>query len=463
MKNLLGFVTGVIISTSLNAKIVWDPTIELTGDTTNFITSESFARCVAVFENTIHAVWDNYESEVGLKTPPGTYYSRSVDNGTTWEPYREISAPAGRPNAPSIAVSGDTVHVVYCDYRDWDNGTGLCEIYYNRSTNGGVIWESDRCLSESGIYGAWGSSISTTGNNVHVSWLYLNEIYYRHSNDGGTTWEPTKQLTTEKSRDFCPTISNSGNNVYLTWSAANQDNVYFMCSKNDGYNWSDERILSNNGPRLLSMTGSNNNIYLVWDNYYLHSSTDGNTWDPERQITDNGASSNPIITAYKNTAFVMWKTPAVTCYKYSINKGTSWNPVETLPECGMLPSVTIYGNNIHLVWTGFQSENGHIYYKHGQLSDTNIYEDSIPLEPSVLVPSIAIGELHLEYTLPVDCSIILSIFDATGRRIRELVSGKQEAGNHVLQWSIPDYLSKGIYYIVLTSQKTTCSKTIILN
>ena len=66
---------------------------------------------------------------------------------------------------PAIAVSGNTVHVV------WDDNTpGNFDILYRRSTNGGVSFTEPikNLSSNTGI--SFQPAIAVSGSNVHVVW-----------------------------------------------------------------------------------------------------------------------------------------------------------------------------------------------------------------------------------------------------------------------------------------------------
>ena len=77
----------------------------------------------------VHVVWDddrdgNWE----------TYYKRSTDGGTSWSSDLRLSTNDGADSYnPSMAVSGNRVHVVWNDFRD-----GNAEIYYKRNPTGNI-------------------------------------------------------------------------------------------------------------------------------------------------------------------------------------------------------------------------------------------------------------------------------------------------------------------------------------
>ena len=63
---------------------------------------------------------------------------------------------------------------------------------------------------------------------------------------------------------------------------------------------------------------------------------------------------------------------------------------------------------------------------------------------------------RVEFTLPEADYVSLSIYDVTGRLVKELVTGHLEAGYHQAVWlghnDTGDQVSSGIYFVKLKSQ-----------
>jgi hypothetical protein len=83
---------------------------------------------------------------------------------------------------PNIAVSGSVVHLVWFDLRD-----GNYEIYYNRSADGGINWETDTRITNELAFSFY-PSVAVSGNMVHIVWQDTrdgnNEIYYKRNPTG---------------------------------------------------------------------------------------------------------------------------------------------------------------------------------------------------------------------------------------------------------------------------------------
>ena len=69
------------------------------------------------------------------------YYKRSTDAGTSWGADTRLTNAPYFSESPSIAISGSVLHVVWYDER---NNWGDYNIYYKRSTDGGLTWDPTR-------------------------------------------------------------------------------------------------------------------------------------------------------------------------------------------------------------------------------------------------------------------------------------------------------------------------------
>lgn len=107
----------------------------------------SWTPSLAVQGNELHVAWTDERFDLtdcadrmdNVNCFEEEFYRRSLDGGQTWGPEVRLTRdPAGAPAsswAPSIAVSGDTVHLSYFDFK-----TGVARIYYQRSLDRGVTW-----------------------------------------------------------------------------------------------------------------------------------------------------------------------------------------------------------------------------------------------------------------------------------------------------------------------------------
>ncbi|MBN1550038.1 exo-alpha-sialidase [bacterium] len=91
---------------------------------------------------------------------------------------------------PSVAVNGETIHVVWIDYEDVSDS----EIYYLKSVNGGVTWGSSSRITDNDDADM---SPYLVASNQHIYLAYSgirpssgdrSDIFFRYSRDNGQTW-----------------------------------------------------------------------------------------------------------------------------------------------------------------------------------------------------------------------------------------------------------------------------------
>lgn len=164
---------------------------------------------IAVADAIVHVTWTD------TRSGPQIYYTRSLDRGVTWETDRSITPVPSQ--FASVAVSAAIVHVVYADFR---SGNETPMIYYTRSPDNGIIWDTEVPLAESPA--SWYPSVAVAGSHVHAVWPDnrngdLAEIYYKESLDDGTSWEPDVRLTDDPGESREPSVAVSGTHMHVVW------------------------------------------------------------------------------------------------------------------------------------------------------------------------------------------------------------------------------------------------------
>jgi hypothetical protein len=160
------------------------------------------AWCVAAFDTVVHVVWHNNDDDI--------YYRRSTDGGLTWESEQMLTDDTFINGHPSIAVVAETVHVAY--QTTAGNGT----IRYIRNDSGGVgTWSTPLSISAAN---SGHPCVAAQGCQVHFVWrsLIASEGRLIHLKHDGVTWQDTFYLTSENSADN-PVIAVGGSLVHVVW------------------------------------------------------------------------------------------------------------------------------------------------------------------------------------------------------------------------------------------------------
>lgn len=286
-------------------------------------------------------------------------------------------------NGRSIAASGNSVHVVWYDERD-----GNQEVYYKRSTNGGLTWGADARLSYD-INVSEDPSVAVSGNIVIVTWSDNRntsdyEIYSIRSTDGGSIWGLETRLTnTTGSSSYSPAVLISGTLVHLVWEDYRDGNreIYYKRSTNSGASWGTDVRLTNNIAQswYVSLSASGSYLYTAWqDNrdanyeiYFKRSTDDGLTWGADTRMTNNtGTSWYASIGSAGSLAHIVWEESRdgnyEIYYKRSTDNGLTWGTDTRLTNqisSSQKPSLSVSGSNLHIVWEEARDGNIEIYYK----------------------------------------------------------------------------------------------------
>src|SRR5215208_2296888 len=236
-------------------------TVNLTENTA----ADAEETAMAASGNNVYVLWSN-------DFDPGTFdilYKKSTNGGTSFGDTKNLSNTAGSSREPAVAVSGNNVYVVW---RERESTTpGNQEILYRRSTNAGANFGSAVNLSNStGLSQI--PAITASGNNVYVVWQDdslvsgIPDILYRRSTNGGTSFSGAVNLSNTAGNSGSPAIAASGNNVYVVWHdnttqvAGAQFDILYRKSTNGGTSFGSTVNLSNTAQAstIPAISASNN-------------------------------------------------------------------------------------------------------------------------------------------------------------------------------------------------------------
>jgi len=347
-----------------------------------FDPGESYTSTISTSGLFVHVVWwDGRDGDFEI------YYKRSTDGGLSWSSDVRLTYAPGVSRFPSPGVSGSVVHVVWEDARN-----GNSQIYYKRSTDDGATWDPDTCLARS-TWGSYSPAIASQGDTVHVVWYdnrdkpYYPEIYYKRSTDSGRSWSPDTRLTLDSSNSLVPTISASGSMVHVAWSDERDGNGY---------------------PEV----------------YYKRSSDGGQTWFPDVRLSalPCASSSSPIF-ASGNLVHVAWEDERdgnqEIYYKRSTDSGSNWSPDTRLTAAlgnSHHPFLTVSNLVVHVVWNEERDGNPEVYYKRNPTGNgTEASQEQIKVQTLRFSP---LPNPFTSFTrVPGHVGKAFSLFDISGRKV----------------------------------------------
>jgi hypothetical protein len=304
-----------------------------------------------------------------------------------WTPAQRLTWTSGYSFGPAVAIDqNDTIHVVW-----YDDTPGNSEIYYKKSTNGGVTWSANQRLTWTAGYSADPAIAIDSSGSIHIVWCDNtpgnNEIYYKRSTNGGTTWSAAKRLGATTGQSYYPAIAgDSTNGISVVWDDDTPGNKEIYCRKSPdgGTSWNAvQRLTWTSGKSDMPSIAidPSDAVHVVWEDsttgtagiYYKKSAAGGASWSTAQRISSasvNSASPS-IASGSGGTIHVVWhaEMPENTelFYARSTNGGDTWNTAQRLTwnsGSSGSPSVAIdSAQAVHIVWMDNTPGNLEIYYR----------------------------------------------------------------------------------------------------
>jgi hypothetical protein len=365
-----GHIANVFFKASNDTGDTWQERITLS-DTIR----DAYNPHIAASEVGVNVVWVNLIGEL--------FFRASNDNGATFGDtivLHSDSVMAVRDSG--IAASGNNVYVVY------NTGGSAGDVFFTRSINNGVSFEPPIQMGN-----IWGEAsfprVVVSDSNVYVVWSERTtpenlDVYFRASNDYGATFGPIINLSGNAGHSYDQRIAVSGNNVYVIWKDATPGHfdVFLRASNDNGATFGPTINLSNTSQSVEypQLAVSGNNVYVVWDDNVSHvvngvpfirfdvffsvSNDNGATFSTPMNLSDNlGTSQEPQIATAGSSVYVLWRDSGFTdtpggvpvgagiLLRVSENDGATFGtalPVSENPFA-MWFKIAATGNYIHVV------------------------------------------------------------------------------------------------------------------
>jgi len=216
----------------------------------------------------LHLIWN--------ESTPGNFelfYKKSTDGGSTWTSGQQLTWTEGDSyvKALIVAASGEL-------YLVWEDETpGNFEIYLKKSTDGGAAWTAAQRLTWTEGDSELPALAVDPSGDLHLVWeenrTTSYEIYYKRSTDGGVTWTKSNMITWTGGWSYSPAVAaDSLGNIHVVWSddTPGHTDMYYRMSADGGATWSASQRLSwtsGNSFRPAVAIDASDNLLLVWDDF----------------------------------------------------------------------------------------------------------------------------------------------------------------------------------------------------
>jgi len=321
---------------------------------------------VVVRGTTVYAVWQDFRN-VSDTACPDIYFTKGIieNNNVSFGsnvmvndvPHMPLN---DKPSAPAMAVGDNgNIYVVWTDNRNIDNQLEGVDVYFARSTNGGVSFETNQLIGST-VGGSGAAAIATAGDYVYVVYEHCcdpanNVLDFVLSADNGQSFSDLETIFIPSEGETGsgePTIAAEGNHVYIAFQLKTTEygnKVACMTSTNNGASFSDPLFISDEGSATqsdMSIATSGENVYVTWHDvrepagvYFSVSKENGVSFPSTQLIIATGSTYPvPAISAQGDHVAITYCGRHEGIYgfvvltKISHDAGTTWSNVTIISD-----------------------------------------------------------------------------------------------------------------------------------
>lgn len=344
---------------------------------------------VAAWNSNVYLLWqDSIPSDY---TNYDIFIKSSNDNGTTFGSSVNLSNNSGFSEHPQIAAYDNNVYAVWAD-----DTSGNREVLFTRSVDNGTSFDKIKNLSNN-TSDSFNQEIAVFGDTVYVVWLDQSDeddetnILLKASGDGGETFGRTVNISSNANQETFPKIAAFEGSVYIAWNTADNlldesdnEGLFFVRSL-DGGNTFDNIIKLNheNDFGELQIAAFDDTVYVASGGLpsvdvngvlFTKSNDGGRSFSDPVTIDEDGRFVNSLnveVSAYdEQFSYVAAQVSVSGNEEILLLEMTGNNPTKVLnlsnnPKISECPSIAIEGDNIYVVWEDMTPGNHEILYAKG--------------------------------------------------------------------------------------------------
>jgi len=321
----------------------------------------------------------------------------------------------GQQYQPDMAVtSGGTIYVVWRDCLD-DSEEGRDDIYFAKSTDGGLTFSAGVCVSDdNGTASNYAPRVATDSQgNVYVVWHDDRngdwDIYFAKSTNGGANFSTNVQVVNDPDIQYEAALAiGPAGNIYVTWihkydtDSSSDYDIYFAKSTDIGQTFTTPVMVNDVGDGYqytANIKADENGIYLAWtdhrngrSNIYFAKSTNGGESFSENirvNSTIYGQGYPDLALDDTGNIYVVWKdlrdydSSTHVYLAESTDSGASFKPGVQVNDANittsliyLYPSLAVTGDGkIYVSWWDNRNDNLDVYLTHS-------YDRGVSFSPS---------------------------------------------------------------------------------
>jgi len=467
--------------------VAWGPTLQVSN-----VPFPAFSPKLAVVGDTVHVTYSAGD----------IYYRRSPDGGETWEP-QVVIVPADSVNPGAIPPSAFG-HNVYAVWGNRNVSGAITSIKIRRSTDAGTTWLEPQVLIHNvntfeRLEAPKGAVYDSSVYVIAYRPIDTQQWFLTRSTDSGVSWDSVRQIT------FSPygTGFGAAGDIRATTSAMHFTfersippsgrEIVYTRSTDNGSTWSSLEILSTIDdyqawePNVAADDAGN--VYVSWQDakygsiggfagtVLLRRSTDnGQTWLPEVQVSSLPSARGSSLSVDGGSVHAVWDDErngfqdGTIQYRGSTDQGATWCSEMILGgplRRALNASIASASDHVYAVWSSDRSVPGdtaQVFVRRGDIT-TNVRQTLGAVQQSFIVappyPNPFNPITTLEYSIPSDGPVIISIFDNLGRTITIPFEGSQAAGRYRITLDGSEWAS-GVYHVVVRHHNAQIIREVVL-
>ena len=323
-------------------------------------------------------------------------------------------------------------------------GTGLEPAHVDFTTDAGMTWSGDSVLALPVAYGDGSDTITSCMTVSLFPWYDQQDRFHLVANLEPVLPNDSLYIVPSQIWHYCPDNNPQWNRIHIATAsnfasgASVGYNAAFACRPTIGQDGHGDLFVS--WEQFDSLNVEPTTSYLRANIFAARSNDNGETWGAPVQLTDSGSTYSMrfpcvIDRAVDDTMmWVLYEEDSLAGFVVEGQGPASRNPIviQKVP-ISMLPKAGV-----------------------AEQRPATLVRLDVAAKPNPFG-----GRTSISYSVPRSGEVSLVVYDAAGRPVRNLASGRREPGRYTATWDAHD-AAAGVYFYTLKSGKASITRKLIL-
>ncbi|MDA3885910.1 MAG: T9SS type A sorting domain-containing protein [Candidatus Delongbacteria bacterium] len=464
----------LIISLSLLAQWDWSVPLQISEYGNYPETWYSYPAITIDNNGKLHAFWiKGIQINDDLNWYNQIEYSSSNNSGISWSTPENITPEYTNDRIDDISAVCDSKNNIHLFYQ---RGYYPDDLYYKRYDR--TSW-TEPYLIDSLVSTNLRVGIDRT-DTITLSWFIGETTYFTSCdlNNAEPNWSTVSSVTTINCSVYSQFAYDKNNNLYTTGINRANSHPYLFKFEKSSSNWSFEEILPYEAyPYALTLSDSNTLIVnlsigpTIDDNinYISSRSTNSTMWSELLYVNDDNDRYREMFIDSSNVIHLFeMHYGSKPCLSYTSNLGiwtTDLFRMDTFYSYGNFDVCFDKIDNFYITYTegNPDTHSGAVFFQTKKI-DTGIEDNEeftiSDYELEQNYPNPFNPMTTIEFAIPHDQNVNLSIYNSKGELVGNLLDRKLQRGKHKVTYYAKD-LKSGVYFYTLKTEEKKITKKMI--